>query len=292
MSELIQSLSTNSATKQDSTVNSSEAYSRSRYLMDDPREAKRLDAKVNPDEFISTFLSPVLTEGAQTIADLGCGAGAIISALAAKFPEKQFFGVDVSAARLEQAQLKCFTEEGNALTNISFREGSIYEIPLASDSVDVVYTRFLLEYLKEPVAAIRELKRIIRPGGKVVLQDLDGQLLFQYPFSVPEMEQVFDYLNKKTGFDPYIGRKLFAYSRQAELVLDKMDVRAYHLFPGKIDDYNRWLWEMKFDIFMPQAAEALGSEEAAQQLKTKYMAFLDDPDTLLYSSLFTLYLTK
>ncbi len=268
------------------------SYSRSRYLMDDPREAIRLDAKVKPADFIAEFLAPVLTDTAQTIVDVGCGAGAIITAVASQFPGKKCIGVDLSGARLAEAQKKCVKQDGTVLTNITFEEASIYQIPLASNSVDIVYTRFLLEYLKDPIAAITELQRIIRPGGHVVMQDLDGQLLFQYPFQVPEIEQIFTYLNQKTGFDPYIGRKLFSYGRKAGLTLEKMDVKAYHLFPGKIDDYNRWLWEMKFDIFMPQAAEALGSEQAAQDFKTKYMAFLDDPDTLLYSSLFTLYMTK
>ena len=277
-------------TAQTDTVDAT--YSRSRYLMDDPREATRLDAKVNPEEFIDGFLKSLLTPGQQTIADVGCGAGAIISALAAKFPEKRFFGVDISAARLAEARKKCVGSNGRALENITLIESPIYQIPLESDSVDIVYTRFLLEYLKEPVQAISELKRIIRPGGRVVLQDLDGQLLFQYPFSVPQIEQVFDYLNAKTGFDPYIGRKLFSYGKKAGLTLEKMDIRAYHLFAGKIDSHNRWLWEMKFDIFMPQAAEALGSQQAAEELKSEFMAFLDDEDTFLYSSLFTLYLSK
>ncbi len=262
-------------------------YNRAKYFMDDPREAKRLDAKVDPDKFMEDFLTPALTKDYQKIVDVGCGAGAIISALAKKFPQKEFLGVDISPNRLVEAKQK-----SESLTNINFHEASIYEIPIESNSVDFVYTRFLLEYLREPAKAIAELGRIIKPGGKVILQDLDGQLLFQYPFTVPEIQTVFDALHEKTGFDPYIGRKLYSYSRQAGLKLEHLDIRGYHVFPGKIDEFNHYLWDMKFEIAMPQFAEALGSFEAAQDLKSKYMAFLEDEDTLLYSSLFTLYLTK
>jgi SAM-dependent methyltransferase len=155
-----------------------------------------------------------------------------------------------------------------------------------------VYTRFLLEYLKEPVKAIAELGRIIKPGGRVVLQDLDGQLLFQYPYEVPEIKKVFDVLRETTGFDPYIGRKLYHYSRKAGLSFIDIDIRPYHLFVGKIDDFNYDLWDMKFEIATPQFAEALGSYKEAEQLKEKYMNFLKSEDTFLYSNLFTLYLSK
>lgn len=263
------------------------SYNRSNYFMDDPREAKRLDAKVDPEQFIADFLSPVLLQESQMIVDVGCGAGAIIGTLANKFRSKTFLGVDISGARISEARKKV-----DGLENITFHESSIYEIPLPDSSVDVVYTRFLLEYLKEPIRAIQELRRIVKPGGKIVLQDLDGQLLFQYPYQVPEINQVFEVLNNTTGFDPFIGRKLYYYSRQAGLELNHLDVRPYHLFAGKIDEFNFQLWDMKFEIAMPQFAEALGSYPEAQKLKDKFMGFLLDEDTLLYSSLFTLYLTK
>jgi ubiquinone/menaquinone biosynthesis C-methylase UbiE len=269
------------------SMNTNTDYNRTKYFMDDPREAARLDAKVDPDQFISDFLKPVLSSDPQRIVDVGCGAGAIISTLAKKYPQKEFIGVDISGARIREAQKK--TER---LENIGFYEASIYQIPLESNSVDVVYTRFLLEYLKEPVKAIAELSRITKPGGQIVLQDLDGQLLFQYPYQVPEIGKVFEVLAETTGFDPYIGRKLFAYSRQVGLSLVNMDIRAYHLFAGKIDAFNRHLWEMKLEIALPQFAEALGSLQQAQELKTKYMDFLDSEDTFLYSNLFTLYLSK
>ena len=255
--------------------------------MDDPREAKRLDAKVDPDQFIRDFLHPVLQSDHQKIVDVGCGAGAIISTLAKKFPEKECCGVDISGARIAEAKRKT-----DSLENVTFYESSIYEIPIETDSVDIVYTRFLLEYLKEPVKAIAELGRIIKPGGRVVLQDLDGQLLFQYPYEVPEIKKVFDVLRETTGFDPYIGRKLYHYSRKAGLSFIDIDIRPYHLFVGKIDDFNYELWNMKFEIATPQFAEALGSYKEAELLKEKYMNFLKSEDTFLYSSLFTVYLSK
>lgn len=255
--------------------------------MDDPLEAKRLDAKVNPEEFITDFLSSVLTKEHQVIVDVGCGAGAILAALAHKFSQKTCIGVDISGARISEAQQKVV-----GLQNTTFHETSIYEIPLQDSSVDVVYTRFLLEYLKDPIRAIQELGRIVKPGGSIVLQDLDGQLLFQYPYQVPEIELVFKTLGQTTGFDPYIGRKLYYYSRKAGLALNNLDVRPYHLFAGKIDEFNYQLWEMKFEIALPQFAEALGSYAEAKTLMDKFMAFLSDEDTLLYSNLFTLYLTK
>jgi ubiquinone/menaquinone biosynthesis C-methylase UbiE len=266
-----------------------DGYSRKQYIMDDPNEAARLDAKVNPDDFIQHFLQPVLKPGDSenyVIVDVGCGAGAIVSAAARKFPSLQFIGVDISTPRLAEAKKKT---EG--LANIGFRQASAYELPFETSSVDVLYTRFMVEYLADPVAAIAEMGRVIKPGGRVIVQDVDGQMMFQYPYAIPEIETVFTHL-AKTGYDPLVGRKLYTYSRQAGLQYVSLDLRPYHFFVGRIDADNERFWEMKFDNLMPMAAEALGSQEAAQAFKRKYMDFLRDPDTLLYSTLFTLYVTK
>src|SRR5256885_13262071 len=50
-----------------------------------------------------------------------------------------------------------------------------------SNSFDLVYCRMLLQYLREKEQAVAEMTRVCKPGGTVLLQDLDGQLLWHYP---------------------------------------------------------------------------------------------------------------
>lgn len=261
--------------------------SRSKYFMDDPREAGRLDAKVNVDEFIESFLLEYIKpDASQRIADIGCGAGAIASAVARKFRSSAIHGVDLSNERLEAARSKT-----KHLDNASFIQGSIYELPLENESVDFLYTRFLLEYLEKPVDGIREMYRACSKNGLVMLQDLDGQLLFHYPETIENLDKVVAGL-AKTGFDPLIGRKLMHYGLQAGFKLENMDIRPYHFFAGKIDSHNEYLWDLKLEIALPKFAEILGSKELAEKFKQDFMDFLRDERTLMYSNLVTVYLRK
>ncbi|MBL6444841.1 class I SAM-dependent methyltransferase [Fulvivirga sp. 29W222] len=259
----------------------------SKYFMDDPREAGRLDAKVNTDEFIENFILPYLKEETTAkMVDIGCGAGAITSALAKKFTNASIKGVDLSADRLANAREKCAY-----IGNAEFVQGSIYEIPLKDNSADFLYTRFLLEYLKDPVSGIKEMHRVCKKNGLVMLQDLDGQLLFHYPETIENLDKVLNGLSK-TGFDPMIGRKLLHYGLLAGFELEHIDIRPYHFIVGKIDEKNDHLWDLKMEIALPKFEDILGSMEKAKKFKDDFMAFLRDPQTMMYSNLCTIYLKK
>jgi hypothetical protein len=89
-----------------------------------------------------------------------------------------------------------------------------------------------------------------------------------------------------TGFDPFVGRRLFGLARAAGLVVRDVRVEQYHLIAGRVDEPTRRLWELKLDIAQP-AARALGSRRAAEALRTRFLAYLDREDTLTWSHLFT-----
>src|SRR5450631_1898489 len=101
---------------------------------------------------------------------------------------------------------------GGLPPNVKLLQAEAGHLPFPEDTYDFVYSRFLLEYLADMQGAVREMLRVYRPGGRVLLQDLDGQMLWHYPEDaelqlgigkvVAGLEQL--------GFDPFVGRKLFS----------------------------------------------------------------------------------
>jgi ubiquinone/menaquinone biosynthesis C-methylase UbiE len=253
-----------------------------KYFMEDAREAARLSAKVDPPAWVERYLSSLLKDGTDVL-DVGCGPGVIASAVACVNPQSKVIGIDQSTQRIASGQ------SVEIPSNLSLRSGDARALPFKDDSFDLVYTRFMLEYVKSPQDIVGEILRVCRPGGRVLLQDLDGQLLWHYP----EDEELQAQISKvvaalsKTGFDPFVGRKLFWLAKTAGLQNIQVQAESYHLFAGRIDDHNLKLWEMKLDIAMPAAAIALGSESAAQSLKKKFLDYLRREDTLTYSIVFT-----
>jgi SAM-dependent methyltransferase len=163
------------------------------------------------------------------------------------------------------------------------------QIPLESDSVDLVVCRLLLEYLADRAQAIAEMVHVVKPGGRVVLQDLDGQIVWHWPVDEDlkqQVDRVLEHL-RRSGFDPFVGRKLFSLAHAAGL--SQLDVRVdpYHLIYGRVEEHTQRLWELKLDILLPVAAEALGCEMAAQRLKKQFLDYLCRDDSLTYSTIFT-----
>ena len=172
---------------------------------------------------------------------------------------------------------------------MDFVRGDSHAMEFPSNRFDLVYSRMLLEYLRNKEQAVREMVRVCRPGGTVLLQDLDGQLLWHYPEDAEMQrtsEKVVDAL-AATGFDPFVGRKLFSFAQKAGLQHIDVQVESYHLIAGVVGPEILKQWELKLEIAAPQLKKVLGSETAAKEHAKRFLEYLRRPDTLTYSTVFT-----
>lgn len=252
-----------------------------RYFMDDPREAQRLIDKVDADAWVQRYYGQHLpTHG--SVLEVGCGPGELALAVTRLRPEVDVVGVDLSSERIQLARERC------SVGRPRFEIGAAESLPFADASFDFVYSRFLFEYLPDKHAAAAEILRVLKPGGKVVLQDLDGQLIWHEPPEPVLHAMIAKVLGElaRTGFDPMVGRKLFGILRGAGARELAVGVSSYHLIVGSIDAESERLWRLKLDIARPAIERCLGREQAAEMI-ARFMAFLRDPSTLTYSVLFT-----
>lgn len=90
-----------------------------------------------------------------------------------------------------------------------------------------------------------------------------------------------------SGFDPFVGRKLFTFAHKAGLDNIRVQVECYHLIAGEVDPNILKQWELKLEIAVPQVARILGSESAAKEQARRFIEYLRRPDTLTYSNVFT-----
>jgi SAM-dependent methyltransferase len=257
-----------------------------RYFMDDPREASRLSRKVDPEQWVARYLSRLLPR-AGNVLEVGCGPGVMAYAAARERSTLTVTGVDISSARFARSAAE-------RPRNVVLREADAANLPFANGTFDLVYSRFLLEYLSNKQRAVDEMVRVCGVGGKVLLQDLDGQLVWHFPKDVELQEGLSRVLGalEKRGFDPFVGRKLFSFCKSAGLNNIRVSAESYHLYAGPIDDRNLQLWQTKFDIVLPIAASVLGGEPAALALRERFLNYLKRDDSLTYSVLFTVEATK
>ena len=253
------------------------------YIMEHPAEGQRLLDKADAHPWISRYLQSHLRQS-KSLLSVGCGPGVFLQEIAGSYPEIEVVGVDKSPLRIQQAQARF-----RGLSNARAFVGDAMMLPFAHNKFDFVFCRFLLEYLPDKQFAVQEMVRVCSEGGKVLLQDLDGQLLWHFPEDrdlQETTERVVNYL-QGSGFDPFVGRKLFSLCVRAGLSDVTVQVDPYHLYAGRIDEKNYSHWQTKLEIAKPQLIAVLGSEAAAQRYSDRFLNYLLDPETLTYSCLFT-----
>lgn len=144
----------------------------------------------------------------MSVLELGSGPGFITSQLLSLVPNSHVTCVETDPALIDQAKQYL---HGNASHKIRFVEGSVMDTPFEDNQFDFAYARFLFQHLPDPIGASREIRRVLKPGGKLVIYDIDDAIfgLFQPP--LPELEPVveaFGQAQKSRGGNRHIGRQL------------------------------------------------------------------------------------
>ncbi len=153
----------------------------------------------------------------QHVLDVGCGPGAVSAALGqAVGPTGSVIGVDMQAAQLVSAAEYC---EEQGLENVTFQPADATALPFEADRFDLVYAKFLLLHLPDPVAGLLDMIRVLKPGGTLFIHDVDAGAVLFYPEGTPAHRawQLGMKVLEAGGADPRIGRKLYSMFRRAHM---------------------------------------------------------------------------
>lgn len=106
-----------------------------------------------------------ISRGANVL-EVGCGSGKISRHLAAALHPKTYTGIDISPQMITQAESGTHGD-----TRLIFQVASVLKLPFENDSFDVVLEMDLLHHLRDWKKAIREIHRVLKEGGKLLLRD-------------------------------------------------------------------------------------------------------------------------
>jgi SAM-dependent methyltransferase len=170
--------------------------------------------------------------GGERILDAGSGLGQFTRAMARSAgPSGKVVGVERDAQQLAEAIRRARADGEEALADL--RAGDASAMPLRPDewgTFDVAHTRFLLEHVRDPLGVVRAMVQAVRPGGRIVLQDDDHDVLRLWPEPAGFWSLWYAYIRTydRLGNDPYVGRRLVSLLHEA----GAMPVRNNWLFFG------------------------------------------------------------
>ncbi len=154
----------------------------------------------------AAFLTPHLRNSARLL-DCGCGPGSISCDLARILSSGQVTGIDREESQIELARNRASEQQ---LTNVTFKVGSIYELPFPDSSFDVVFAHAIFEHISSPDEALAEILRVLAPGGIVAIRSPDwgGFIVGPDVSGLQAAIKRYADLQNTNGGDVYVGRKL------------------------------------------------------------------------------------
>jgi ubiquinone/menaquinone biosynthesis C-methylase UbiE len=211
------------------------------------------------------------------VADFGCGIGATTRTLAEMVgPTGSVTGIDASEAQLVQTGNFCCNE---GLTNVSLWKADACDTGLADGTFDVVYCRFLLIHLPDPVACLREMRRVLKPGGTIVVEDGDLSSAGSLPASaLDEFGDLFTRLGPKKGVDYLLGRHLFHLVKRTGFFDVDIEIHQPACARGENRAFLKWSIEEAGQGCVD--AGLLSREHLNRTLKEMQTA-VDDPNVLV-----------
>jgi ubiquinone/menaquinone biosynthesis C-methylase UbiE len=152
--------------------------------IDDPKAAEAYDRISRMPQFKlirKSFVKNLKKYNAKgTIVDIGCGPGYLLQMVAKEFPENSLIGVDISEEMVEKA--KANFKSTSYEKRVAFKQGSSTHLPFDDGTQDFIISTLSLHHWIEPQAAFREIYRVLKPGGQMLIFDFrrDTRRMFFY----------------------------------------------------------------------------------------------------------------
>jgi SAM-dependent methyltransferase len=211
------------------------------------------------------------------VADFGCGVGMVSRMLAEMVgPTGRIVGIDVSPEQVEQARELC---RGTGLNNTAFLAADATNTELPGDWFDLVYCRYLLLHLPDPATCLLEMRRVLKPGGMIVIEDGDLATATSLPpTALDAFADLFTRLGPTRGVDYSVANRLHQIIKAAGFPDPQMEIHQPALTEGE----NRLLLKLSVEEAGPAFVSAgLITSAQLKRTLTAMQAATDDPEVVV-----------
>jgi len=240
-----------------------------------PEEQQRLidQAEYWRDDLI---LRDVEFKPGERVLEIGCGAGAVLGVLGRAFPKTVFSGIDLSEEQIQFAQ-SYLKEIGQDETELAV--GDAAKLPWDDSTFDHVFGIWIIEHLKEPIPVLKEVSRVLRPGGRSILNEVDYTTFKIWPENGD-----YDYfltglcdLFTHCGGNPKAGRMLGVLLEESGFEQCRNEPWAKHFFnpasTATLREFVEYVYRF-MEPAIPRMSAGLGLDESRLRAGLEYLRSL------------------
>lgn len=247
-------------------------------------EVKRLESQV--DLFyrkeIELYKKIGLRDGMKLV-ECGSGPGFLISHIVRDFPQCSATAVEMDSYLVAHLN-KNAAVNGKKLFEV--KHASIYETGLPDNYFDFAIVRLVLEHLEEPGKAITEIRRILKPGGNLVVVSNDfAYHLITYP-RIPELDEMYlAYIKSRLseGGNPLIGRQIPGILKKGNFESVNIEIICVH---SDLEGDKAFLKAENINISKSLVKEGFLKKEILESLIQNWYAMLQQPGHVIFRQLF------
>ncbi|MCJ1283316.1 hypothetical protein MMC26_002644 [Xylographa opegraphella] len=175
----------------------------------------------------------------MTILDIGCGPATITCDLATHVLSGHVTGIDTTEDIISTARA---TASSRGIHNATFETGDIMALKYADATFDVVHVHQVLQHVSDPVGALREMRRVTKPGGIVAARESDFEAMAWWPDveGMKAWQQLYMRVARKSGGEPDAGRRLAAWARAAGFAKERVQSSAGTWCYGTEEEVRWW----------------------------------------------------
>ena len=190
----------------------------------------------------AAYLIPYLSRG-DTLLDIGCGPGTISNDFARIVAPGKVVGSDIAPEIVQRAS------DAPHPDNVTFEVADAYDLQYPDNSFDVVHAHQLLQHLSDPVAALKEMRRVLKPNGVVAVRDSDKAGFMSYPEDPRLVEWIDVYLEitKRNGAQAKAGRYLLHWIHQAGFTNAELTTSNWVFADAETRQWWGGLWADRID---------------------------------------------
>ncbi|HJZ81452.1 MAG TPA: methyltransferase domain-containing protein [Pyrinomonadaceae bacterium] len=239
------------------------------------RERLKLLARIMHSSTASLLDRAGISPGMKCL-EIGCGSGDISIELARRVgPHGHVLGVDIDDTKIELARQEAADLNVN---NVEFRLLDIRTSKLTV-GYDLVYVRFVLTHLSDPASVVQSIHELLKPGGPVIIEDIDFSGHFVYPESPAfnRYHELYCAVVQRRGGNPNIGPQLPLLLKQNGFDEIKVSVVQPMALEGEVKVITPLTLENIADALVQ---ENLSTPEEISQLVQELYDYVANPETL------------